>query len=312
MCTGIKLDYEGASVLARTMDYEYPLAYNIIYLPRDYEYTRDLYTRRLYSKYRVMGLCFENRNPLKDGVNEHGLMGISNSFTGFNLYSNSLDPNKKNISSLDYLNYALMNYRSTDDLLSDLENINLCQRDELGKKVLSPDFHYMFVDRRGRALVLEPYRGRLKAYENPYGIMTNSPSFRSHVKKLKETMDLEDLASFNGAKDLPGGYDPVSRFIKAFYLSKKSPQARTLQEALAYSYSILNSLSLPEGFIRERTLDQPMYTRYISAYDSLSKLLTVKSHINPVVYSLSFDDIRDKDKRHEFFIGSSFETKALF
>src|SRR5690554_1961673 len=107
MCTGIKINYDDGCVVGRTMDYEVPLKYNVIYLPRNYHYSYDLIGEPLYTKYKALGLCFENRSPLKDGVNEHGLIGITNEFTGFNLYSNKINSEKVNISSLYYLNYAL-------------------------------------------------------------------------------------------------------------------------------------------------------------------------------------------------------------
>ncbi len=81
MCTGIKIDYKDGCVIGRTMDYEVPVKYNVLYLPRNYNYCNDLMGKPLYSKYKSIGVCFENWDPLKDGVNEHGLAGITNTFT---------------------------------------------------------------------------------------------------------------------------------------------------------------------------------------------------------------------------------------
>ena len=83
MCTGIKIDYYDGCVLGRNMDYEVPVDYNVLYLPRNYNFCNDLMGKPLYSKYKILGVCFHNRDPLKDGINEHGLMGITNSFSGF-------------------------------------------------------------------------------------------------------------------------------------------------------------------------------------------------------------------------------------
>ena len=85
MCTGIKVNYEDGCVMGRTMDYEVPLNYNVLYLPKNYNFCNDLMGNPLYSKYKTLGICFENRDPLKDGVNEYGLIGITNIFSGFNL-----------------------------------------------------------------------------------------------------------------------------------------------------------------------------------------------------------------------------------
>jgi len=311
MCTGIKINYEDGCVLARTMDYEIPLKYNVIYLPKNYKYCSDLTDRPLYSKFRNLGLCFENRDSLKDGINEHGLMGITNDFSGFNLYDNKVEAEKINISSLYYLNYALSSYRSVKELIEDLPNIHISSRNHRGQKVLSPDFHYMFTDSTKFCIVIEPKRGKLIYHENPYDVMTNSPAFESHVKRLKKLIDIDNIEGFNSAKELPGGYDPVSRFIKAFYLTRMSIKPKNYKEALSFSYNILNAMTLPDGFIQNKQYNYSTYTRYISAYDSKHKLLTVKSNTNPAVYQLGFKDIENKDQRQEFFIEKDFIMEKL-
>ncbi len=311
MCTGIKMDYEDGCVMGRNMDYEVPLEYNVIYLPRNYNFCMDLMGNPLYSKYKMIGVGFYNRDPLKDGVNEHGLIGITNAFSGFNLYDKQVNPDKINISSLDYFTYALANYKTVDELIDDLPNIHISTKDHSEKDVICPDFHFMFADTSKRCVVVEPKRKELVYYENPYSVMTNSPGFESQVRKLNKLIDLDKLEDFNSAKDLPGGYDPVSRFIKAFYLTKMHAKPNNYKEALAYSYNILGAVAMPNGFVRNKKYNSTTYTRYICAYDSKHRLLTVKSMTNPIVYQLSFEDIEDEDRRQAFFIDTDFITEKL-
>ena len=311
MCTGIKVNYEDGCVMGRTMDYEVPLNYNIVYFPKGYNFCNDLMDRPLHSKYKVLGICFENKDPLKDGVNEHGLMGITNMFSGFNLYDNQVEMEKANISSLDYFTYALTNYKSIEELVEDLPNIHLSTKNHRGESVISPDFHFMFADSSKRCIVVEPKKGKLIYYENPYNVMTNSPSFKSHIRRLNKYMDLDNLEDFNSSKDLPGGYDPVSRFIKAFYLNKMNVKSNNYKEALSHSYSILAAMAMPKGFVRNKKYNHTTYTRYICVYDSKNKLLTVKSDTNPMVYKLGFEDIEEENKRQEFFLDTDFITEKL-
>jgi len=306
MCTGIKINYDDGCVMGRTMDYEIPLNYNAIYLPRNYNFCNDLMGNPIYSKYKMMGMCFENRDPLKDGVNEHGLIGITNEFSGFNLYSNQMKPDKINISSLDYFSYALANYKSVDELIEDLPNIHISTKNHKGENVICPDFHFMFADSTKRCVVVEPKKGELVYYDNPYDVMTNSPRFESHVRRLNKLMDIDNLEDFNSPKDLPGGYDPVSRFIKAFYLTKMNVKSNSYKEALSHCYNILSAMVMPNGFVRNKRYNYYTYTRYICAYDTKHKLLTVKSDTNPTVYQLSFDDIIEEDKRQAFFLNLEF------
>lgn len=311
MCTAIKMDYKDGSVMGRTMDYEVPVNYNALYLPRAYHICDDLMGNTLYSKYKTMGICFENKTPLKDGVNEYGLIGITNTFTSFNLYNREVNPEKKNISSLNYLTYALSSYRSIEELIDDLPSIHMSLKDHMGEKVSSPDFHFMFTDPTKRCIVIEPKRGELVYYENPYKVMTNSPGFKSHLKRLNKHMDLDKLEEFNASKDLPGGYDPFSRFIKAFYLNEMNVNSKDHKEAFSHIYNIMGALVMPEGFVRNKKYEETTYTRYICAYDTKNRLLTVKFHTNPTVYQLGFQDIEDKNERQEFFIESNFVSQKL-
>ena len=311
MCTGIKIDYKDGAIIGRTMDYELPIDYNIIYFPRNYNYCNDLFGNPLYSKYKALGIGFRNLNPLKDGVNEHGLAGITNAFTGFNLYPNKIDKGKINISSLNYLSYALTNYKNVDELLEDLPNIHISTKNSSGENILSPDFHFMFTDNSKNTIVIEPKKTKLIYYENPYNVMTNSPGFDSHVKRLNKLLDMDNLRDFNSSKDLPGGYDPVSRFIKAFYLTRMNVKPNSQGQAFSNFYNIMGAMTMPNGFVWNKKHNNTTYTRYICGYDTKDKILTVKSHTNPMVYKLGFEDIEDKENRQAFFIDQNFNMEKI-
>ncbi|WP_407651963.1 linear amide C-N hydrolase [Citroniella saccharovorans] len=42
--------------------------------------------------------------------------------------------------------------------------------------------------RRKKSIVIESKGGELFYYENPYGVMTNAPHFKSHIKKLEKNL----------------------------------------------------------------------------------------------------------------------------
>lgn len=311
MCTGIKVNYKDGCIIGRTMDYEVPINYNVLYFPREYNYCNDLMGNPLYSKYKILGICFDNKDPLKDGINEHGLTGITNAFSGFNLYDNKVNTEKINISSLNYFNYALTNYKSVEELIEDLPNIHISSKDYRGENVISPDFHFMFTDSTKKSVVIEPKRRKLLYYENPYDVMTNSPGFESHVKRLKKHFELDNLDDFNSSKDLPGGYDPFSRFIKAFYLTRMNVKAKTSNQAFSNFYNIMSAMNMPEGFVKNKKYNETTCTRYICGYDTKDKLLTIKPHTNPMVYQLGFEDIKRDDKRQAFFLEKDFKVEKL-
>lgn len=293
MCTTIVMDYNGGSVMARNLDYEVPLEYNVLYLPAGYQYGKDLLGNALYGKYKALGLAFYNEDPLKDGVNEHGLVGCTNYFHAMNIHADRVDEDYFNISSLDYLNYALTNFENIEELVEDLPNIHIATRDYLGNKIICPDFHHLFVDRTGRCIVVQPQKGKYIFFENPYKVMTNSPSFPRHIKRLYKSMDPKNIEAFKGAKDLPGGYDPVSRFIKAYYLKTTHVKPEKMREALESAYSIMETMKMTEGMFYSDIHEYHTFTRYICGYDTKNRLLTARSHRNSKVYQLSFEDLEN-------------------
>lgn len=141
--------------------------------------------------------------------------------------------------------------------------------------------------------------------------MTNSPHFESHVRRLNKLLDLENLEDFNSAKNLPGGYDPCSRFIKAFYLTKMNVATNTSNEAFSHFYNIMSAMTMPQGFVTNDKYDEVTYTRYICGYDTGKKLLTVKPHTNPTVYQIGFDDIENQEERQSIFLEGSFSPQNL-
>ena len=312
MCTSIKMDYPGGSVLGRTMDLERPGPYNILYQPPQAKCADNLLGGTFSGKYRNLGVGFRNLFPLKDGINDQGLMGVANDYGGFGLFPKEVDPNKINVSSYHFLTYLLANYASVDEVIEALPHLHLPSRDFRGDKVITPDFHFMLADANQRCIIIEPEKKGLRYYENPYQVMTNAPRYPSQERHLKQVIDsLEDLDAFNGAKDLPGGYDPKDRFVKAFYLSQNSLEASDGQEALGYLYRCLSAVALPKGFIKNQRFDSITFTQYISGYDSQSRSLTLQAADNPTVYRVSFEDIPDPHQAQSLYIPESFTSHSL-
>ncbi len=312
MCTAMQLKYDQGSVLGRTMDIEAPVDYNIIYFPRDYPSAENLLGGHFPSQYKMMGIGFRDWDPLKDGVNEHGLMGVTNDYGGFNLHPDQVDPNKINVSSFYFMNYCLANFKTVDELIEHLPDIHLSTHNSQGEKVISPKFHFMFADASQRCVVIEPRDQQLLVYDNPYQVMTNTPKFPSHLKVIEDYFgELDDLNDFNAAKHLPGGYDPKSRFVKAYYFSQTSLKPEDNHQALGYLFRNLSAIALPQGFIKNQSYHSITFTQYIAGYDSSQQTLNIQAADNPTIYSLHFDDIAQPDQRQAFFIPHEFQGSKI-
>lgn len=101
---------------------------------------------------------------------------------------------------------------------------------------------------------------------------------------------------------MPGGYDSTSRFLKAYYFLKTEDFSENFDQAIASSYSIMNAMSMPKGFIKNKSYKDYTYTRYISLYESSRKILQVKSYKTNQIFQLTFSDIENRTCRQEFFI----------
>lgn len=124
-------------------------------------------------------------------MNDQGLIGVTNDFAGYHLFPDQVQAGKINVSSFYFLNYVLSHYASVAEVLVDLDQFPLARHSHQGHKVISPLFHWMLADKTGRCVVIEPSKGKLIAYDNSYGVMTNAPKFPSHLRHLKRQVDLD-------------------------------------------------------------------------------------------------------------------------
>jgi len=55
----------------------------------------------------------------------------------------------------------------------------------------APPFHYVVYDKSGKSIAIEPIGGKLVVFDNPIGVMTNSPSFDWHMTNLRNYTNLK-------------------------------------------------------------------------------------------------------------------------
>src|SRR5262249_17283277 len=116
--------------------------------------------------------------------------------------------------------------------------------------------HYYITDKSGTVLILEYAGGRQQFYNNPLGVLTNSPSFdwqqanMANYVKLSPTnapaLDFEGkkIAGFgqgSGALGLPGDWTPPSRFVRAALFSHWAKPGATAPETVLAGFHVLNT-----------------------------------------------------------------------
>lgn len=114
-------------------------------------------------------------------------------------------------------------------------------------------------------------------YDNPLGVMTNSPEFNWHLQNLRQYIGLKSqpfaltewgdvpLSAFgqgSGSMGLPGDFTPPSRFVRAAYGKQNIQGIENEEEGISAIFHILSNCEVPKGAVitEDGTLDNTIYT----------------------------------------------------
>ncbi|HDR6217922.1 MULTISPECIES: choloylglycine hydrolase [Bacillus] len=278
MCTSLTLQTKnGQHLFARTMDFTLDFNQEVIIIPRRYQWN-NITGENIKAKQAVvgMGINYQGRVILADGVNESGMTCATLYFPGFATYSNSIDDNKTNLAPFDFVAWSLTQFNSVEELKKSVESISFL---DISLSVLgvTPPLHWILADKRGECIVLEPTIEGLKIYDNPLGVMTNSPEFNWHLQNLRQYIGLKSqpyaptqwgdvsLSAFgqgSGSMGLPGDFTPPSRFVRAAYSKQNIQGGDNEEEGVSAVFHILSNCELPKGGVitEEGIIDNTIYT----------------------------------------------------
>lgn len=221
MCTAINLE---GKYFGRTLDYERSFGERILITPRD-----NILLGEAKNRYAMVGVgVLDGGVPLYfDGMNEWGLAAAALNFEGCAVYHRT-EGAKAEISSGALVSFLLSFCRNTDEVKGAMAN--LCISNEG-----SAPLHWMVADRRG-TVVIESVADGLRVYDNPVGVLTNSPGLDFHLTRLSEyshlraetgenTLTKTALRAYSrgmGAMGLPGDFSSSSRFVRGVFLKEKT------------------------------------------------------------------------------------------
>ena len=300
MCTAININ-KGLHLFGRTLDFEHSFGQEIVSVPRNYRQWDFSY---LYSVIGV-GRVVSDLALLFDGMNEAGLCGGALNFPGLAVYQKNKE-GRLNLKSFQLLPYILSRCKSTAEARGELEKINVTDEafsDDLPATLL----HWIFADKHS-AITVEPLGEGLRIYDNPVGILTNSPSFDYHLLRLSDYMNLSahypenaltdcSLPHYSrgmGAIGLPGDFSSSSRFVRAAYLIKNTVFKENEIESL---FHILDSVSVPDGCVRTKN-GEPVRTYYTVCACSDDLTYRYTTYNNRSIRSVRLDPSDDKIKRY--------------
>ncbi|MEI5990347.1 hypothetical protein A5881_001840 [Enterococcus termitis] len=335
MCTGIHLSsIERNHYLGRTQEYNINFDYIGVQIPRKLKITEGI--EQWQTLYSVLGMGIkENQQTgaqsVVDGVNEHGLGGITQYFAEFNRYSTIEEikhAGKLPLLAEQFVFWVLANCKDTQEVEEKISTVAIADLSTNGKAPGLPQ-HFMFTDAAGRTIVVEPsLKLGFDVYENPIGVMTNSPKFDWHMTNLENYTGLSDVnakeAMFHehhvlsagkgsGMHGIPGDYTATSRFVRAAYLLKFSDPVGD-KESINKAFHILSTSDIIKGVVK---LDEPagqdrQYTQYTSIYDLSEKQLYVKMYDNFTIQTIHFDEVaRDGEQIKTYDLVKTPQYEAL-
>ena len=288
-CTGIRLIAKDRGVVAaRTLEFGFDLHSEVLVVPAGTTLSGTLPGGgkgiSYKSKYGFLGANAEGLTAIVDGINERGLYVGLFYFPGYASYPEATKDNAaRAMAPHEYANWLLGNFSSVEEVKANFNNVVLVPT--LLEAIEAPaPVHFVVHDASGAAVVIEPLGKTLKIYDNPLGVVTNSPTFDWHMTNLRNYVNLTvdnvppvdlggiKLAQFgqgSGLRGLPGDFTPPSRFVRAVAFSKTSLPAEKAKDGVLQAFHILNQFDIPKGAARgiEHGKEVSDYTLWTSAAD---------------------------------------------
>ena len=272
-CTSFRLKAKDGTVFyGRTLEYGIELESQIIIVPRGTKFTGTVDGGRpglaWETKYGFVAVNFYgSTNETNDGMNEKGLTVGLLLFPGYAGFQKvTPDEEGRAIGNLQVVTWILGNFATVDEVRSGIGKIKVVAQ-TMGAGPQSGSLlpsHYVVHDRRGNCIVIEYEGAELKIYDNPLGVLTNSPPFQWQIINLKNYVNLrpENAAPLDfsgieitqagqgsGMRGLPADITPPSRFVKATFLTQTALQPANAEESMIATSRILNVFSIPKGLV---------------------------------------------------------------
>lgn len=275
MCTAISYQTK-SHYFGRNLDLERGYGESVIITPRCYRLSLR-HLPPLDEHYAMIGTAaVADGHPLYfEATNEKGL-----SIAGLNFPDNAryadVAKGYDNVASFELIPYLLGKYASLDEVRHALKSMRVVATNFSEALPVSP-LHWLISD-ASASLTLECTIDGMRVHDNPFGVLTNNPTFDYHLTNVSNYMHLHEGPLANrlgnalpvgnyslgmGALGLPGDFSSASRFIRAVFVKQKSVCDGSEEESVNQFFHILSSVAMPRGCVLAHD-GQYEYTRYSS------------------------------------------------
>jgi choloylglycine hydrolase len=257
MCTGIfAVTKDNKYIFGRTLEFGIPLTWKQF---------RSLKIKGTIGMFKGI-----NKWYMTDGVNTNGLFVGTFYFPHYNEeYSKNKIPDKINIETGEVNSFLLKHCTSVDDVIKLASKLNIL---ETILHNIACSFHWIICDKTGRCIVMEVSKQKVMIYDNPYNVLTNSPSFDKQVSNLKKYHFLSKYNKPNstsqgsGALGMPGDSTSPSRFVRAHFYRKNMALPKNSEIGIESILRILHNFDIPLGSVEDKKTKELEVTEYTVAY----------------------------------------------
>ena len=280
---------DGRRLYGRNLDFDrLARGTGILYLPGGQHYRCCLDEKdarpgeAVCSRYALMGMGLMlpgGTAALYDGINEKGLMGAQLYYRGF-AHFDAPPAHGVRLQPPLLVTHLLSQCATVEEAVRFLqEKVTLCAVPLMGTV---PPLHWMFSDRGGEAVVVEPDADGLHIYRNTMGVMTNSPGYpwhRTHLLCFSGIQDtdrgamrfgpevLEPCFSGSGCAGLPGDWSSPSRFVRLAFWQKYARPGADEAADVGNLFHALQSAAFPLGMVRVEQAPAADYDTDIRPFD---------------------------------------------
>lgn len=322
-CTGITLkSRDGATIAARTIEWaESVMNTMYVVVPRNEElqsFTPSGIDGVMFkAKHGYVGLAVEQKEFMVEGINEKGLSAGLFYFPNYGKYeSYEASLKDKCLADFQVVSYVLAECSTTDEVKEALSKVRIINIDPRSSTV-----HWRFTEPSGKQIVLEIVNEVMHFYDNPLGVLTNSPGIEWHWTNLSNYINLQpgnapehnfgpvemkSLGHGSGMLGLPGDFTPPSRFVRATFFQLTAPQQTEAQESVFQAFHILNNFDIPTGTelpFGKAPADMPSATQFTVASDTHNRMIYYRTMYN--------NNIRCIDLKRIDFEKVKYHSRAL-
>ncbi len=264
-CTGISLTAkDGGRVMARTVEWaESAMDCGYVIAPRGHMHQSLTPTGenglKYESLYGYVGIYTQYAPFVVEGVNEAGLSAGLFFFPQYGQYASyNQGHNERTLCDMQLVSWVLSQFSTIDQMKAAMSEIDLVSLDSRIGTV-----HWRIAEAGGDVVVLEFVDGKPVFYDNPLGVITNSPGFEWQMMNLNNYVNLRQgaaspqeiaegvqLRAFGGGSGmlgLPGDFTPPSRFVRAAFLQTTAPVQESSSDAAMMAFHLLNNFDVPVG-----------------------------------------------------------------